>query len=182
MKKRFTRLFTITDWMEEEEWLREQSKKGLKLSKLNPPVNFVFEETEPEDVVYKLDYKNTKASKEMKQMYQDYGWEFCGECFGWNYFRKPAAQINSENEGELFSDNESKLEMVQHIVKTRMIPLIILFLCCIVPNLIKFTSSGNLDLIDKGFAIVFSILFVLYIILFIHFATKIQKIKKFLSK
>lgn len=182
MKTRYTRFFTISDWMEEEEWLREQSKRGLKLKKVNPPAGFVFEEAEPQDVVYKLDYKNTKASKEMKQMYQDYGWEYCGECFGWNYYRKPADQINSENEGELFSDNESKLEMVQHIFKTRMMPLVVIFLCCVVPNLLKVITRSNLDVIDIVFTAIFGVLFVLYIYIFIHCGTKLRKIKEILSK
>lgn len=181
MKKRFTRLFTISDWMEEEEWLREQSKKGLKLCKLNPPINFVFEETEPEDVVYRLDYKNTKASKDMKQMYLDYGWEYCGECFGWNYYRKPADQIKLENEGELFSDNESKLEMIQHIFKTRMMPLVVIFLCCIVPNILRFTSS-KLNIMDIVLAVFFIILFVFYMYIFIHCSAKLRRIKEKLSK
>jgi len=168
--------------MEEEEWLREQSKKGLKLKKVNPPAGFTFEETEPQDVVYRLDYKNVKASKEMKQMYQDYGWEFCGECFGWNYYRKPADQINSENEGELFSDNESKLEMVQHIYKTRMLPLVVLFLCCILPNCMKLISYNHLDTVDFILGIIFGFLFVLYSYIFIHCGTKLKKIRKILSK
>jgi len=181
MKKHFKRVFTISDWMEEEEWLREQSKKGLKLFKVNPPVDFVFEEAEPADVVYRLDYKNTKASNEMKQMYLDYGWEYCGECFGWNYYRKPADQINSEQEGELFSDNQSKLEMVEKIIKTRMMPLVVIFFCCLVPNLTKVFSRGP-DILDIIFTVFFAILFVLYIWLFIHCGTKLRKIKKDLSE
>lgn len=177
MKTKYTRFYTISDWMEEEEWLREQSKKGLKLKKMTPPVRYVFEEVEPEDVVYKLDYKNADASEEMKQMYLDYGWEYCGTCFGWNYYRKPAAQINEENEGELFSDKQSKLEMLEKIIKTRMIPLVVIFTCCLIPSLrnsIRVENAGVIDYIITG---LLSVLFVMYLYLFIHCGTKLRKIK-----
>lgn len=49
--------------------------KELKLSKLFPPVGFMFEETEPEDVIYKLEYKNAVAEFDCNQMYKDYGWD-----------------------------------------------------------------------------------------------------------
>lgn len=182
MKKHFKRVFTISDWMEEENWLREQNKKGLKLCKLNPPIDFVFEECEPEDVIYKLDYKNTKASNDMKQMYLDYGWEYCGTCFGWNYFRKPASQINDEKEGELFSDNESKLSMVQKIINTRMLPLVAVFCLCLVPSLERFLQKGNLNAFDICFLSFLGVMFILYIWLFIHCGLKLKKIKKEFEK
>lgn len=181
MRKHFKRIFTISDWIEEEAWLREQSKKGLKLVKLNPPLDFVFEETEPEDVVYKLDYKNTKVANEYKQMYLDYGWEYCGSCFGWNYFRKPADQINEENEGELFSDKASKLEMVEKIFRTRMMPLIVVFLCCILPNMYRFSSSDSLRFFDGLCFGLITGLFLIYIYLFVHCGRKLRKIRKELT-
>lgn len=181
MKKHFKRVFTISDWMDEENWLREQSKKGLKLVKLNPPIDFVFEETEPEDVVYKLDYKNTPAAKEYKQMYLDYGWEFCGSCFGWNYFRKPAKQVNMDKDGELFSDNESKLNMLEKIFKTRYYPLIVLFLCCIVPNLLNFSHRDSHSIFDLVIFGLLIILFFLYIYIIVYCGRKLKQIRKDLS-
>lgn len=180
--KTFFRIFTISDFKEEEEWLRDQSKKGLKLAKLQPPIMFKFEECEPEDVVYKLDYKNTKASGEYKQMYLDYGWEYCGECFGWNYFRKPAAQINEENEGELFSDNQSKLEMLEKIIKTRMLPLFCLFFCALIPSLRNILAISQKTTFDYILAFILFVLFFIYIFLFIHCGTKLNKLKKALKK
>lgn len=182
MKKHFKRVFTISDWMEEENWLREQNKKGLKLCKLNPPIDFVFEECEPEDVVYRLDYKNTKAAEEYKQLYLDYGWEYCGSCFGWNYFRKPAPQINEESEGELFSDNESKLKMVEKIYQTRMLPLIAIFFLCLMPEISRFIQKTNFNPTDIAFMIFFGILFVLYLWIFVHSGTKLNRLKKELKK
>lgn len=182
MKKRFFKFYTISDWIEEEEWLREQSKKGLKLCKLNPPISYVFEETEPEDVIYKLEYRNAKAEFDCNQMYKDYGWEFCGSCFGWNYYRKPASQINSENEGELFSDKDSKIEMLERIIKTRMLPLIALFLCCIIPSLTRLLEMNNKTVFDCVFVGFFTVLFFFYIFIFLHCGSKLRKLKKDLEK
>lgn len=178
MKKRFYKFYTISDWKEEESWLREQSKIGLKLCKLNPPISYVFEETEPEDVIYKLEYKNAKAELDCNQMYKDYGWEYCGSCFGWNYYRKPASQVNSDADGELYSDNESKIEMLERIIKTRLLPLVCLFLCCVIPNLIRTINLENKNLGDFIILGIFGILFVIYCYLILHCGTKLNKLKK----
>lgn len=43
MTKTFIRFFTVTDFIEEENWLREQHKKGLKLKSFIAPCFFTFE-------------------------------------------------------------------------------------------------------------------------------------------
>ena len=174
--KRFTKFFTIADFIEEEQWLREQHKKGLKLTKFVLPCFYTFEEVEPEDVIYRLDYKNSKASAEYKQMYLDYGWEYFGSCVGWNYFRKKACDVSQENDGELFSDKESKIDMLEKIIKTRLLPLIAILLCCIVPNLSRFFNS-NSSWIDIVLGCVFYVLFFIYILLIAHCGRKLKKLK-----
>lgn len=181
MKKRFIKFFTISDWIEEETWLREQSKKGLKLCKLNPPAAYHFEEIEPEDVIYKLEYKNAKAELDCNQMYKDYGWEYCGSCYGWNYYRKPASQIKSENEGELFSDKESKIEMLEKVIKTRMLPLVAVFCCCLLPSLGRILNMNHKTVFDFFMVGLFGFFFVIYIYLFIHCGSKLRKMKKNLN-
>jgi len=176
MKKTFFRIFTITDWVEEEAWLREQNKKGLKLKKTIAPGFFIFEECEPEDVIYRLEFKNQKATTDYMEMYKDYGWEYFTSCVGWNYFRKPAAETLAENEGELFSDNESKLEMVEKIIRFRMMPLVVIFCCCIIPNITRLLDShrtGDIILLS-----IFFVLFFLYCWLFIHCGRKLKKMKR----
>lgn len=101
MRKVKLRFFTIADY-EEENWLRAQHKKGLRLVKIFPPCGFVFETCRPEDVIYRLDYRNGRQNREYMQLFQDYGWEHFGRCLGWMYFRKPAAELEAENDGEIF--------------------------------------------------------------------------------
>ena len=112
------------------------------------------------------------------EMMSDFGWEYAGKCMGWNYFRKPADAVASEEDAELFSDNASKLEMVSDVIKRRMIPLLVIFLCVIVPNCLKFSNTGYLEAVDKFFGGVFGGLFVVYSVLLIHCGTKLKKIKK----
>jgi hypothetical protein len=52
------RFFTIADYEEEEIWLRKMHNEGLKLVKVIPPGIYTFEECEPEDVIYRMDFSN----------------------------------------------------------------------------------------------------------------------------
>lgn len=170
------RFFTIADYEEEEAWLREQHKAGWKLTRVSIPCFYYFESCTPEDVVYRLDYQNSEEGSDYLQLFQDYGWEHCGRCAGWLYFRKPAAQADSEQEREIFSDDASRVEMIQHIVKTRMLPLLIIFLCCVVPNWIR-AMSGGFHGLTAVFGGIFTLLLVVYLYLFLHCGTKLRKLK-----
>ena len=63
-KKLKIRFFTIADYEEEEIWLREMHQKGWKLVKTVIPCFYFFESCTPEDVVYRLDYKNNGESND----------------------------------------------------------------------------------------------------------------------
>ena len=99
--KTMIRFFTIADYEEEEIWLHEQHKNGWKLHKMIPPCLYIFEKCTPEDVIYRLDYKNGAENANYFQLFTDYGWEYIGRCVGWLYFRKPASVQNTEQDGEL---------------------------------------------------------------------------------
>lgn len=171
------RFFTIADYKEEEEWLREQHKKGLKLKSMTIPCFYFFEECEPEDVVYRLDYQNGRENSIYKQMFQDFGWEYFEQCSGWLYFRKPASEMESEEEEEIFSDNDSRLDMVTHIFKTRMLPLMIIFLCCVIPKTTMAFTRGYLGGFELGFQIFWVVIFVLYTYMIVHCGLKFRKIR-----
>lgn len=178
MRKTFVHFFTIADYEEEEIWLRKQHKAGWKLVKMTPPCFFTFEECVPEDVIYRLDYKNSEQTEEYMQMLGDFGWEYCGKCLGWLYFRKPASAAETEEDGELFSDNASRVEMVSHIVKTRLLPLCIIFFCCVIPNFVRAFSGSNSVGAELFFGIFFGVMFVLYIYLIVHCGLKLKRIRK----
>ena len=176
MRKTKIHFFTIADYEEEERWLREHHKNGWKIVEMIPPCVYIFESCEPQDVIYRLDYKNAAQTPEYMQMLEDFGWEYVAQCMGWLYFRKPAEEAASENEGELFSDNISRVEMVTRIVKTRLVPLAIIFLCIVLPNLAKALSGLN-GSASGFFTVFFGIMFVIYVYLIVYCGIKLRKIR-----
>ncbi len=177
MRKTFIRFFTIADFEEEETWLRSMHRQGWKLVDMTVPCFYHFESCEPQDVIYRLDYKNSTQTEEYMQMLRDFGWEYFTECTGWLYFRKPADAAETEADGELFSDNASRVARVGQIVRTRLLPLVGIFLCCIVPNLLRATS-GELTGPFWTFCVwFFGIMFVVYCFLITYCGIKLKKIR-----
>jgi hypothetical protein len=105
-KKTVIRFFTIADYEDEEIWLHNQHMSGWKLVKMILPCFYIFEKCTPAEVAYRLDYKNNSETSNYFQIFRDYGWECICRCVGWLYFRKPLTEMDSERDGEIFSDNE----------------------------------------------------------------------------
>ena len=172
-KKTWIRFFSIADYEEEELWLRSQHQRGWKLHRMIIPCFYIFERCTPEDVVYRLDYKNATEDGEYMQIFRDYGWEYCGQCSGWLYFRKSVSEMGSEQEGEIFSDEASKVDMIDHIVKTRMLPLLIIFFACVIPQFFMALDRGV-----SGWLIFWVMMLALYLYLFIHCGGKLRRLKE----
>ncbi len=174
--KTVIRFFTIADYEEEEIWLRHQHKNGWKLLKMTPPCFFTFEKCASEDVIYRLDYKNNEETGNYYQIFRDYGWEYIGRCVGWLYFRKPSSESDSEQDREIFSDNESRIELINHVIKTRLLPILIIFLCCVLPNFFRSIATND------SFATVFTVFFfavtLLLLYLLVYCGLKLRKLRK----
>lgn len=174
------RLWTITDYEKEEQFLREQHRAGWKFQRYYLPGFYVFDCCAPEDVVYRLDFgQAAKGEKtEYLQMYRDYGWEYLFDFNGFSYFRKPAD--GTEEEMEIFSDNESRLEMVRRIFRQRMIPLLCVFFFCLIPQLFlqyfSWLEYGHVE--SMGLTVIFLVLFAVYVCLFIHCGLGIRRLKE----
>lgn len=176
-----TAFFTIADFKEEEAWLRERAREGLHLVRMYPPCFYVFERGEPEDVIYRLDFTNNAEDKDYCRMLGEFGWENCGRCTGWIYWRRNAAELENEGESELFTDDASRLELVRKVVRTRMLPLLIIFFSCVLPNLFRALDGGMYG--ASGFFLgFFGVMTVLYLYLFIHCGGKLRRMKKELEK
>ena len=175
-RKTMIRFFTIADYEEEEIWLREQHKKGWKLMKTILPCFYIFESCAPEDVVYRLDYKNNTEKGDYLQIFKDYGWEYFNRCVGWLYFRKPVSNADTEQDSEIFSDDASRVDMVNHIIKTRMLPLLVIFFACLLPNFIR-SVEGSHPFADV-FTVILSVLLLIYLYLFVHCGFKLRMLKK----
>ena len=176
MRKTMIRLFTIADYEDEELWLRKQHQNGWRLVRVIVPCFFIFESCTPQDVIYRVDYKNGGQTEEYMQMVQDFGWEYFAKKVGWLYFRKPANAADAEGEDELFSDSGSRLQMVRHIVRTRILPITLIFLFGLLPNLSN-AINGKMGGYSGFFGAFFGVMFVFYVYLIIHCWTKLNAIK-----
>ena len=170
--KKLFRYFSIFEYEKEEQFLREMHKSGWKFIKVTGFGVYHFEKCTPEDVVYQLDY-NQDAQKnpdEYRQMFSDCGWEFLQSYAGYSYFRKPAADMR-EDEG-IFCDEESKLMMMERVLKGRMTPLLIIFFCCLMPQCVMNAASGNYPI-----AALHGTLMGIYLAVFIFCAKKYLNMK-----
>ena len=132
-------------------------------------------------MVYRLDFTNNAEGGDYARMLAEFGWENCGRCIGWIYWRRSADELASEAEGELFSDDSSRLDMVRKVIRTRMLPLLVIFLCCVLPQFIR--ALDGLELWADGFFLgFFGVMTVLYIYLFIHCGSKLNRMRKELEK
>lgn len=161
-KKQF-KWFTIFEYEKEQDYLREMHKSGWRFIKVTGLGIYCFEQCAPQDVVYQLDYnKEGQAHKdEYLKMFDDCGWEYIQDYAGYSYFRKSVAE-NGEAE-EIFCDEESRLHMMQRVIKGRMLPLLIIFFAALLPQFfINLVSTHNYYL-----AALFGGLLALYLGIFI---------------
>ena len=174
------RFWTITDYEEEEQFLTEQHRAGWKLRRYILPGFYIFDRCMPQEVSYRLDFDQAGYGEkaEYLQLYRDYGWEYLFDVNGFSYFRKPAGA--EEEDMEIFSDNESRIEMVSRVFKYRMIPLLLIFFICVIPQICiqSFFWVERGSVYARGFTIAFSILAFLYLCLFVHCGKKIHRLRK----
>lgn len=173
------RWFSIMDYEKEAKYLREQHRQGWEFWKVHAPGFYHFVKCEPEDVVYQLDYnqQGIRNKDEYVQMFSDCGWEYLFDYLGYSYFRKSAKKMDGPE--EIFCDDESRLDMVRRIFKGRVVPLIIIFLCVIIPQIfLQSMHEGVLSFIS----VTFIVLFILYLFIFIQFAMQYRRFKKKIGK
>lgn len=170
-KKEF-RWFTIFEYEKEQVYLRQQHQNGWKLVRVTGLGMYHFEQCTPEDVVYQLDYNQEGSANRAQytQMFADCGWEYILEFVGYSYFRKPAAEMDGEE--EIFCDDSSKLAMMERVYKGRLTPLLVLFFACLLPQFLLSLSNGRYLL-----ATFIGGILALYVIVFVHFAVQYHRFK-----
>ena len=114
--------FSIFNYQKEQDYLREMHRQGWRFVKVTGIGIYHFEECEPADVIYQLDYNQEGSAHqdEYIQMFADCGWEYLQDYMGYSYFRKPASECDGSE--EIFCDDESRLEMMNRIYKGRFCP------------------------------------------------------------
>lgn len=170
--------FTIPEYVQEQDWLRFQHKKGWKLTDTVSPCFYKFEKCESEDVVYQLDYNQEGLShkEEYVQMFGDCGWEHITDMMGYSYFRKPLLLMQEEE--EIFSDDASKLDMAERVFKGRIIPLLIIFFLLIIPQLLILEGKLQLSNFESLLFGIYIGLFAVYVSVFVKYTLQYVKLKK----
>ncbi len=168
-KKQF-HWFWAWDDEKEEEWLREMSQKGWHFKSVSFPSNYLFEQGEPIDYVYRLDYFiNRKDMDGYLQIFGDAGWDYMGEMGGWQYFRQEA--VNGEAP-EIYTDNESKSKKYQRIM------LFLIIFLPIMMNSIIMINRGNDSGFPKMIAFVIGMLMLLYVYGMVRLLLRITQLRK----
>lgn len=171
-KKEF-RIFTIVNHKEEEQYLRKMHNQGWKFVKVTDIGTYHFERCQPEDVVYQLDFNQDSAADREGYvgMFSDCGWDYIQDFFGFSYFRKSAAQMNGEE--EIFSDDSSRIAMMERIFKGRMIPLLVIFAALLVPQFVINLNEGRVAV-----AVVYGTFLLAYVWIFVYFGVNYHRQKK----
>ena len=165
--------FALTDYEQEENFLRKKHNAGYKLAKVTMLGTYYFEKCKPEDVVYKLDFNPQQPEDKDSyiQMYEDYGWEYIQDLNEYSYFRKPAADENIASEkgtanqydSEIFSDDESKLEMMKRIFVKKMLPILIIFGAVVIPQFMISLHNNGRSTVSAVLLIMWAVLFAVYV-------------------
>ncbi|HEL2109917.1 TPA: DUF2812 domain-containing protein [Streptococcus suis] len=76
------KVFFITDFNQQAQYLTEMHRKGWRLTKIRWNFFYHFEKCQPEDIAYQVDFKESKNKdrESYLRMYEDYGWEFVVSC------------------------------------------------------------------------------------------------------
>ncbi|MEG0367504.1 MAG: DUF2812 domain-containing protein [Coprobacillus sp.] len=110
------KFFGLADFLDEQAFLEEQHAQGWKFVRFQGLIKYTFERCEEQEYVYQLDYKeDNKDKEEYIQMFVDCGWEYLMKFQAWYYFRKPKSGVSSQD-NEIFSDKESKIDMVKKVI------------------------------------------------------------------
>lgn len=180
-KKTGIRFFSVPQWKKIENYLRKQHQNGWEFVSVNGICLYHFQKCEPKDVVYQLDYHPDSISQknEYIQIFNDCNWEYLQNYGGYSYFRKAASEMDGTEE-QIFCDDASRLDMMKRVFTGRMISLFILFLFVIIPQIIMQSQMNTA--FHRGLMVFFSIMFGVYLAMFISFAIPFWKYYKSVHK
>ena len=166
--KRTHKWFWSFDYDKQEEYYTAMHAKGWALMKpegegIAATVVQRFEKCEPGNVVYKIGYNAVKTERDnFIRMFEDYGWEFIGTNQDYYYFRKRADGVSPE-ELDIFSDDESRLDMAKKAAKAGLPLLLVLTFCILVPNTFRLIVESDKNVVDWVLLAVYSVLWGVYI-------------------
>lgn len=150
--KKTYKWFWDFDYDKQEKYYTKMHAKGWALKKQEREGTAFeqrFEKCEPANVVYKVGYNAVKTGRgSFIKMFEDYGWEYCGEMNDFYCFRKSADGASAE-ELDIFSDDESRLNMSKKAVTAWLPMLTMCTFCILIPQTVSIlgdTERGRADL------------------------------------
>lgn len=172
-KKQF-KYFTIFEYEKEQEYLRQMHGAGWRFVKVSGFGMYHFEKCQPQDVVYQLDYNQEGLAnkEEYVKMFSDCGWEYIQDYAGYSYFRKTVSEEGVAE--EIFCDIDSKLQMMERVMKGRMTPLLVIFSTVLLPQFVLHLTVYR----HYGVAAFMGGALALYILVFVQYARKLRQFKK----
>lgn len=129
IKTVFKAIFAWED-EKEEKWLEQMAADGWKLISVAPYV-YKFQRSEPERVIFRLDYKftNDKDYQEYLTLFKDAGWELFATFANWQYFK-----ISPENHEipEIYNSGKAKAQKYRRLL-VGFIPMLPIYMCLLNP-------------------------------------------------
>jgi hypothetical protein len=157
----------------EEAWLGEMSKLGLHLQHPGAFGQYTFEQGEPREFAYRLDFvANARKNPDYYLLFQDAGWTHIGEMSGWQYWRK---DIVDGKVPEIFTDNASKIQKYQ-----RLIGYLVIFFPIYIVLLTNPSTRSSMQ--GSGFfGVLYEILFFVFLIVMMLILFSMVKIMQRIS-
>lgn len=159
------RIFLLHQHEKEEAFLNKMHLEGWQLKGVSL-WKYTFEPCVSKAYSYQLEFVDNKDNvDDYHQLFEDAGWEEITSTPNsrgrWFYFRKPVKNGNFE---KIFSDQQSKLDMIKQVTKNYVILLIILLPCLY----IGFINPLISDTVPLHMKVIFFIFWcsVLFLILF----------------
>lgn len=171
--KKQWKYFSIFAYENEQAYLDQMHRSGWEFVKVTGLGRYHFVKCQPQNVAYRLDYnkEGLKNKEEYVKLYSDCGWEYIQDFAGYSYFRKAVSE-NEETE-EIFCDQDSKMEMMERVLKGRMTPLLVIFSATLLPQFV-------MNLMDKNYSLaaLFGGFMAVYVAIFLKCARTMRKYKK----
>ena len=175
IKTVFKAIFAWED-EKEEKWLEQMAADGWKLISVAPYV-YKFQRSEPEKVIFRLDYKNTldKDYQEYLTLFKDAGWELFATFANWQYFK-----IKPENEEvpEIYNSGKAKAQKYRRLL-LGLVPLLPIYIVLFNPTLHFFTSDASKEIswIITITRVILAIVVIFVVFVVIKVLAKIKKLE-----
>ncbi|OFI48685.1 hypothetical protein BG261_07265 [Floricoccus tropicus] len=123
-EKKIFKAFLFWNFDKEEKWLNDMSAQGWQLEEVKFSFYYKFYKGKPNEYTYRLDYLNggKKKNKEYLDFLQSFDVQKVGQYLNWVYLAKE--NTDNEEEFELFSDNQSRIDYLNKLIRFSIILLV----------------------------------------------------------